>query len=67
MADPGGGAKLQIFGAEDVKDQMLMRLDEIGENWENLGTKVICYSTKEAEQSRVAHAPTLQDRESGSE
>ena len=35
-----------------------MRLDEIGENYENLKTQVISYSFKKAEQSRAGQADT---------
>ena len=37
---------------KDVKEQMLMRLDETGENQENLKAKVISYTTNKAEQAR---------------
>ena len=37
---------------KDVKEQMLMRLDEIGENYENLKAKVVSYTSNKAEQSR---------------
>ena len=36
---------------KDVKEQMLMRLDEIGENCENLKAKVISHTTNNAEQA----------------
>ena len=32
---------------------MLLRLDEVGENYENLEVKVISYTSNKAEQSRV--------------
>ena len=37
---------------KDVKEQMLLRLDEVGENYENLKVKVISYTANKAEQSR---------------
>ena len=43
----------------DVKDQMTMRRDELGENCENLKTKVISHSPTKAEQSRVGQADTV--------
>ena len=43
---------------KDVKNPVLMRLDEIGENYENLKTKVISYLSNKAEQSRVGRANT---------
>ena len=42
---PGLWRMLLEMRSEDVKDQMLMRLDEVGENCENLKTKVISQST----------------------
>ena len=36
----------------DVKEQMLTRLDEIGENHENLKAKVVSYTTIKTEQAR---------------
>ena len=47
----------QIFGEcrrspKDVKEQKLLRLDEVGENYENLKVKVISYTSNNAEQSR---------------
>ena len=37
---------------KDVKEQMSLRLDEVGENYENLKVKVRSYTTKKAEQAR---------------
>ena len=37
---------------KDVKWQMLLRSDEVGENYENLKVKVISYTSNKAEQSR---------------
>ena len=37
---------------DDVKEQMMLRLDEIGENCENLKAKVVSYTTNKTEQSR---------------
>ena len=37
---------------KDVKEQMLMRLDKIGENYESFKAKVISYTTNKAEQAR---------------
>ena len=34
---------------KDVKEQVMMRLDEIGENYENLKAKVVSYTTKKTE------------------
>ena len=60
MSELGEGAKirdlwrmsalLEIF-PKDVKEQMLLRLDEVGENYENLKVKVISYTANKAEQS----------------
>ena len=44
--------------SQDVKDQMLMRLDEIAENDENLKTKFIKYFAKKEAQSRVEQCDT---------
>ena len=54
MTELGGGAKipdrrrmsaLLEMCPTDVKDRMLMRLDEIGENYEHVKTKVVSYSS----------------------
>ena len=37
---------------------MLVRLDEIGENYENLKAKVISYTTNKAEQARGGQRET---------
>ena len=34
----------------DVKEQMLMRLDEVGENYDNFKAKVVSYTTNKTEQ-----------------
>ena len=39
---------------KDVKEQMMMRLDEIGENCENLKARVVSYTTNKTEQARGA-------------
>ena len=39
---------------EEVKEQM-MRLHEIGENYENLKAKVVFYTFNKAEQTRGGH------------
>ena len=44
-------ALLETF-PKDVMQQMLMRLYEIGENYENHKAKVIYYTTNKAEQAR---------------
>ena len=46
---------------KDVQDEMLMRLDEIGENYKTVKTKVISCSFHRAERS-AWEKPTLQDR-----
>ena len=43
---------------QDVKEQMLMRLNEIGENYENLKAKVIFYTTNKAEKARGGQKET---------
>ena len=55
---------------KDVKEQMLFRLDEVGENYENLKVKVISYTSNLAEQSRgqkETAVPMELDYVSGSE
>ena len=55
---------------KDVKEQMLLRLDEVGENYENLKVKVISYTSSKAEQSRgqkETAVPMELDYVSGSE
>ena len=56
---------------KDVKEQMLMRLDEIGENYENFMAKVVYYTTNKAEQARGVQketaVPMELDHVSGSE
>ena len=65
MTELGGDAKIPELRSksalpemclQDVKDQMMMRLDEIEQCNENLKTKVISHSSDKAEQSRVAEA-----------
>ena len=60
MSELGEGAKipdllrmsaLLEICPKDVKEQMLLRLDEVGENYENLKVKVISYTSNKAEQS----------------
>ena len=58
--------------SRDVKEQMLMRLDEIGENChENLKAKVVSYTTNKTKQARGGQqetkAPMEVDHVSGSE
>ena len=57
MSELGGDAKIPDLWRmsalleicpRDVKEQMLLRLDEIGENYENLKAKVISYTTNKA-------------------
>ena len=43
---------------KDVQKQMLMRLDEIGENYEYLKTNLVSYSTSKDEQSRLGQVDT---------
>ena len=61
MSELGEGAKITDLWRmsalldicpKDVKEQMLLRLDEVGENYENLKVKVISYTANKAEQSR---------------
>ena len=40
---------------EEVEEQMMMRLDEIGENYENLKAKVMFYTFNKARQTRGGH------------
>ena len=55
----------------DVKEQILMRLDDIGENYENLKAKVVSYTTNKTKQARggqqETQAPMEVDHVSGSE
>ena len=79
MSELGGDAKIPDLWRmsalleicpRDVKEQMLMRLDEIGENCLNLKAKVIIYTTNKAEQTRgqkETAAPMELDYVSGSE
>ena len=57
--------------SRDVKEQMLMRLDDIGENYENLKAKVVSYTTNKTKQARggqqETQAPIEVDHVSGSE
>ena len=41
----------------EVKDQMLLKLDDIGENYEQLKNKVISYTTNRVEQNRSGPTP----------
>ena len=44
---------------KDVKEQMLMRLDKIGENYESFKAKVISYTTNKAEEHvRYVRSPS---------
>ena len=43
---------LLVISPEDVKEQMMMRLDEIGENYESLTAKVASHTTNKNEQKR---------------
>ena len=79
MSELGGGAKIPDLWRmsalleicpKDVKEQMLLRLDEVGENYENLKVKVISYTSNKAEQSRgqkETAVPMELDYVSGSE
>ena len=80
MSELGGSSKiidlwrmsaLLEICTKDVKEQMLMRLDEIGENCENLKAKVVSYTTNKAEQARGGQketaVPMELDNVSGSE
>ena len=50
---------------KDVKEQMMMRLDGIGENYENLKAMAVSYETNKTEQARGGqkemHVPTEVD------
>ena len=61
MSELGEGAKIPDLWRmsalleicpKDVKEDILLRLDEVGENYENLKVKVISYTSNKAEQSR---------------
>ena len=79
MSELGEGAKildlwrmsaLLEICPKDVKKQMLLRLDEVGENHENLKAKVISYTSNMPEQSRgqkETAVPMELDYVSGSE
>ena len=78
MSELGGDVKvpdmwrmsaLLAMGPKDVKEQLMTRLDEIGENCENLKAKVV--STDKTEHARrgqkEVHLPMELDHVSGSE
>ena len=80
MSELGGGAKIPDLWRmsalleicpKDVKEHMLLRLDEVGKNCENLKVKVISYTSNKAEQSRgpkeTTAVPMELDYVSGSE
>ena len=79
MSELGEGAKIPDLWRmsalleicpKDVKEQMLLRLDEVGKNYENLKVKVISYTSNKAEQSRgqkETAVPMELDYVSGSE
>ena len=79
MSELGEGAKIPDLWRmsalleicpKDVKEQMLLRLDEVGENYENLKVMVISYTSNKAEQSRgqkETAVPMELDYVSGSE
>ena len=46
---------------EDAKEQMMLRLDEIGKNCENLKAKVVSYTTNKTEQSREGQKDVCSD------
>ena len=56
---------------KDVKEQMTNRLDEIGDNYENVMPKVVPYTTNKTEQARGGqeemYVPMEVDRASGNE
>ena len=61
MSEVGEGVKIPDFWRmlalfeicpKDVTEQMFLRLDEVGENYENLKVKVISYTSNKAEQAR---------------
>ena len=61
---------LLVICPKDVKEQKLLRLDEVGENYENLKVKVISCTSNTAEQSRgqkETAVPMERDYVSGSE
>ena len=60
MSELGGDAKIPDLWRmsalleicpKDVKEQMMMRLGEVGENCENLRAKVVSYTTNKTEQT----------------
>ena len=70
IPDPRRMSALLEICPKDVKEQMLLRLDEVAENYENLKVKVISYTSKKAEQSRgqkETAVPMELDYVSGSE
>ena len=79
MSELGEGAKIPDLWRmsalleicpKDVKDQMLLRLDEVGENYENVKVKVISFTSNKVEQSRGQRkvaVPMELDYVSGSE
>ena len=67
MSELGGDAKIPDLWRmsalleicpKDVKEQMSLRLHEVGENYENLNVKVISYTTNKAEQARGGQRET---------
>ena len=56
---------------KDVKEQMMMRLDEIRKNFENIKAKVVSCATNKTEQARRGqkemYVPMEVDRASGNE
>ena len=79
MSELGEGAKIPDLWRmsalleicpQDMKEQMLLRLDEVGENYENLKVKVTSYTSNKAEESRgqkETAVPMELDYVSGSE
>ena len=70
MSELGAGAKIpdlwRMSGLleicpKDVKEQMLSRLDEVGENYENLKVTVISYTSDKAEQGARSEGNSIAD------
>ena len=72
VSEVGGDAKIPLkICPKDVKEQMMMSLDEVGENYENLKVKVVLYTTNKTKQiqgkQKEMHVPMEVEHVSGSE
>ena len=74
MSEFGGDAKIpdlwRMSGPlescpKDVKEQMMIGLDDIRENYENLKAKVVSHTTNKTEQARRGSGPRERQRTRG--